>query len=194
MQQDEDGNPFLAKSSFAKMVLLDSFIKESQRCNPIGFHGVERRVMVDYTFSNGLRLPKGTAISFPYGRLPTRTKHVRLVRSTTRVRATLAPKSLTATGMQDSGAFPAARRVTETVTTGSDAGNFGHGPHACPGRFFAIYEIKALLIELLLQYDIRLKDDLEGTGGEEKRPQNMANEVSNIPNPMAQLEIRKRQT
>lgn len=33
---------------------------------------------------------------------------------------------------------------------------FGHGPHACPGRFFAMYEVKVVLVELLRNYDIRL--------------------------------------
>lgn len=34
---DENGRPYIRKSSFAKMKKLDSFIKESQRCNPLAF-------------------------------------------------------------------------------------------------------------------------------------------------------------
>jgi cytochrome P450 monooxygenase-3 len=193
MQQDEDGNPYLTKSSLAKMKLLDSFIKESQRCNPIGFHGIERRVMVDYTFSNGLRLPKNTAISFPIWAV-TRSDKTRTF-SAEYNENTGNPGPETFDGYRYARLRSVAGRESrhQAVTTGPDSANFGHGPHACPGRFFAIYEIKALLIELLLHYDIRLKDDLESKGGEEKRPQNMANEVSNMPNPMAQLEIKKRQ-
>ncbi|PWY78991.1 cytochrome P450 [Aspergillus eucalypticola CBS 122712] len=37
---------------------------------------------------------------------------------------------------------------------------FGHGKHACPGRFFAANEVKIVLIFLLLRYDWTL---LEGT-------------------------------
>lgn len=32
---------------------------------------------------------------------------------------------------------------------------FGHGRHACPGRFFAGNEIKLILVKLLLQFDIK---------------------------------------
>jgi len=37
MELDEYGNPFIRKSSFQKMWKLDSFVKESQRWNPLGF-------------------------------------------------------------------------------------------------------------------------------------------------------------
>ena len=32
---------------------------------------------------------------------------------------------------------------------------FGHGQHACPGRFFAVNELKIALCHLLLKYDWR---------------------------------------
>jgi len=32
---------------------------------------------------------------------------------------------------------------------------FGEGPHTCPGRFFAIQQIKYLLASILVQYDIK---------------------------------------
>src|SRR5579871_6099626 len=37
---------------------------------------------------------------------------------------------------------------------------FGLGKHACPGRFFAINEIKIALHHLLLKYDIRKDPNL----------------------------------
>ena len=35
---------------------------------------------------------------------------------------------------------------------------FGFGPHSCPGRFFAVYEIKIVLAHILQNYDFKLKD------------------------------------
>lgn len=67
---------------------------------------------------------------------------------------------------------------------------FGHGPHACPGRFFAIYEIKALLIELLRNYDLRLLGDVEGKGAD--RAPRAINKMGCMPDPTAMLEIRRR--
>jgi cytochrome P450 len=62
--------------------------------------------------------------------------------------------------------------------------NFGHGPGACPGRFFAIYEIKTLLVNILMDYDIRLKEGV--------KPQNMVHHVTNNPDFTAVIEVRKR--
>lgn len=83
-QVDESGQKYLSKSSLSKLKKLDSFIKESQRMNPLNFGkskvgyinkmsswlieykgGSIRQVQSDYTFSNGIKLPAGTPISFP---------------------------------------------------------------------------------------------------------------------------------
>jgi cytochrome P450 len=39
------------------------------------------------------------------------------------------------------------------VSTSPEHLGFGHGMHACPGRFFAANEIKVILCHLLLNYD-----------------------------------------
>ncbi|KAG5795388.1 hypothetical protein H9Q69_005585 [Fusarium xylarioides] len=50
----------------------------------------------------------------------------------------------------------------QAATTGPDYLVFNHGKHACPGRFFAICEIKMILIELLTKYDFKLEDGKPG--------------------------------
>lgn len=62
--------------------------------------------------------------------------------------------------------------------------SFGHGNHACPGRFFAGVEIKVVMLELLRGWDIRL------VGGE--RPENWYNDTSIMPNPLAEVEFKRR--
>lgn len=47
---------------------------------------------------------------------------------------------------------------SQLVATSSDHLAFGHGKHACPGRFFAANEVKIVLVMILLQYDIAAKD------------------------------------
>jgi hypothetical protein len=39
-----------------------------------------------------------------------------------------------------------------------DSLEFGHGSHACPGRFFAVNVLKAIVAHLLLKYDLKLRD------------------------------------
>ncbi|ESK83523.1 cytochrome p450 [Moniliophthora roreri MCA 2997] len=47
----------------------------------------------------------------------------------------------------------------QVVTPTLDWVNFGTGKHACPGRFFAVNELKAMLAHVLMKYDVKFKDD-----------------------------------
>jgi cytochrome P450 len=60
------------------------------------------------------------------------------------------------------------------------------GKHACPGRFFAGNEIKAMLAHLLLNYDV--KAEVDGV-----RPKNVNIGPSQMPNPTAKVLFRQRQ-
>lgn len=44
------------------------------------------------------------------------------------------------------------------VTTSAETNLFGHGQHACPGRFFASNEMKLLLIHMIMYYDWKLPE------------------------------------
>jgi cytochrome P450 len=78
------------------------------------------------------------------------------------------------------------------ISTAPDSLSFGHGNHACPGRFFASNEIKVILIEVLRTYDIRLKGDVEMKGGIDKRPKDGISGGAVYPNPFAELEFKER--
>ena len=69
--------------------------------------------------------------------------------------------------------------------TDKDHLQFGHGKYACPGRFFAVNEIKMILCKLLLEYDFVYP---EGQG----RPVNKTVNENIYPDPAARLLIRKR--
>jgi cytochrome P450 len=45
------------------------------------------------------------------------------------------------------------------VSTGPGHLGFGHGKHACPGRFFASNELKVLFCHIVMKYDFRLPKD-----------------------------------
>lgn len=62
---------------------------------------------------------------------------------------------------------------------------FGHGRFACPGRFFASNESKVVLAELLLTYDIRLRDG-------EERPKNLFFADACFPDPKREVLFRRR--
>jgi len=71
------------------------------------------------------------------------------------------------------------------TSVSDDSINFGAGSHACPGRFFASNEIKLMVAELLMNYDMRFA---EGQG----RPENMVHDFSIIPNFGAEVFMRKK--
>lgn len=69
------------------------------------------------------------------------------------------------------------------VTTSDTFLSFGHGRHACPGRFFATTEMKLLLAYIVLSYDVKpLKE----------RPQNLVVSGFRIPSSTATLSVRRR--
>jgi cytochrome P450 len=78
------------------------------------------------------------------------------------------------------------------VTTSSESLNFGHGNHACPGRFFASNEIKVVLIELLRSWEFRFKGKEVDQGREEDRPPNYWGDVTCTPNTQAEMEFKRR--
>lgn len=71
------------------------------------------------------------------------------------------------------------------VTTSPNHLAFGHGKHACPGRFFATIEIKIILCHLLLKYEWELSPATD--------IKSMALGFTNAVSPTAHIRIRKRE-
>jgi cytochrome P450 len=58
-------------------------------------------------------------------------------------------------------AEPGKENAAQFVSTSTNHLGFGHGQHACPGRFFASNEIKIIMCHILLKYDWGLIDGQE---------------------------------
>ncbi|EUC44425.1 hypothetical protein COCMIDRAFT_98236, partial [Bipolaris oryzae ATCC 44560] len=130
----------------AKLVKLDSFIRECQRWSKFLLIGTMRKVIQPLTLPDGTVLPVGTLLAVD-------TQNAVFNNST----------------LEDSHKFDGFRfeklRAQEgnamkfqAVTTGADHLVFGYGSQACPGRFFAIHEAKVALARVLLNYDFKLKE------------------------------------
>ncbi|KAJ7269724.1 cytochrome P450 [Mycena rebaudengoi] len=170
-----------SKAALNSMVLIDSFIRESQRMNGNGPVAMSRKV-VD---PNGFRFSDGTVI--PYGSY---------------VMVASRPAHYDALNYDDPAVFDGFRfakmreeRDHESstdifkrhmVSTGTDHLVFGHGKHACPGRFFAATELKAMLAHLILNYD--MKAEIDGV-----RPPNQSFGLVISPNPKGRVSLRKRE-
>ncbi|OLN91630.1 Dihydromonacolin L monooxygenase LovA 10 [Colletotrichum chlorophyti] len=156
-----------------KMRLLDSFCKETQRLHPLGIVAMHREATKPITLSNGLELPEGSRIAISCQRMtdpsvyldPARFDGYRYLR----MRETL--------GAGNDGA-------AHFVSSSPEHLGFGHGQHACPGRFFAANEVKIILCHLLLKYDWRLAGEV--------RPTSVNFGFTLEVDPKAKIEIRRR--
>ena len=64
--------------------------------------------------------------------------------------------------------------------------SFGFGRHACPGRWFAANEIKAIMAYILLNYDFKFPE------GTTERPPSIPVETQLLPNHSATLMFKRR--
>ena len=167
--------PWLTKSSIPKLKLLDSFCKESQRVNPLGLVTFSRKVKKDITLHDGTVIPAGEHMAVATGEL---LRDPDLYPDPDKFDGYRFLKLREKPGMESRHQF---------VSTSIDNMNFGHGVHACPGRFFANNEIKVIVSYILLHYDFKMPDG-------EGRPKNIIVAQGMRPDTSKGLVMRKRQT
>ncbi|GJC78837.1 cytochrome P450 monooxygenase eqxH [Colletotrichum liriopes] len=136
------------KTALFNMKLMDSVLKESQRLKPITSAIMNRVATRPVTLPNGLLLQKGESCVGDIGKMYDPSIY------------------------PDPEAFDAYRFVNmrgdakldsqaHLVSTSPAHLGFGHGQHACPGRFFAGNELKVALSHLLMKYDWKLTPGYE---------------------------------
>ncbi|KAJ6568980.1 cytochrome P450 [Mycena capillaripes] len=173
------------KAALNSMVKIDSFLRESQRLNNFGPLGMVRKVVAPdgFRFSNGSFLPCGAYLS-----------------------VALRPTHYDAANYENAAAFDGFRFARERaehmahrdpsarddifkrhmISTAADHLSFGAGKHACPGRFFAATELKAMMAHLVINYDV--KAEVEGV-----RPPDTVFGTRISPNASGKVYFRKRQ-
>jgi cytochrome P450 len=134
---------------------------------------MQRSTVVPYTFSDGLHLPANTILSFPT------------------YETTHDPDTYPNPDAFDGLRFYRMREQGDPTkfhfaSVSNESTNFGAGFHACPGRFFVAYELKIIIAELLLNYDLKFAVGTE-------RPQDLCHDFNIAPNPQAELLIKKKE-
>ena len=171
--QEDGGWAQWQKSSFSKLRILDSFMRESQRFNPPTLLSMHRVMLQDYQLPDGTVLSKGAHVSMP----------VNAIQNDPEV--TPQPEIFDGLRYYKLRQKEGESHMHQFSTTQENILNFGHGPNSCPGRFFASLEIKIILGRLIMDYDWRF---LEGSG----RPANVHAHEFIFPNPDAEIQLRKR--
>ncbi|KAJ2991128.1 hypothetical protein NUW58_g2636 [Xylaria curta] len=161
------------KSQFSKLRRLDSFMRESQRFNPPTLLSMHRVLLQDTTLSDGTVLRKGAHISMPVNSIQNDPE------------VTPEPEKFDGFRYYNLRQGDGQGHLHQFSTTQDRILNFGHGPNACPGRFFASLEIKIILVRLLMDFEFKLK---HGNG----RPANLRAHEFIFPNPDAEILMRRR--
>lgn len=183
------------KATLTRLSKLDSFMKESQRLNPASSRkrhltrfpnsevaaaqltltvSMNRKMMEDFTLSDGTVLPRNSYISVPSGPMSVSPLYHK--------KAEVFDGFRYHRMRQDPGGNPNTGQFSTTAHSGLQ---FGHGRFACPGRFFASMQSKLILVHVIMKYDLKL---VEGEG----RPENVRFVDANVPNPGQRILFRDR--
>ncbi|PFH59494.1 hypothetical protein XA68_12254 [Ophiocordyceps unilateralis] len=161
-----------SKAAVDAMYKVDSFIKETQRCNVLDASALARLVLKPYTFSNGLHVPQGTYIFTPNSPLlederfykdPGQFDGLRFARMRNDVKL---------------------KASCPLTSTSEHSMHFGIGRNACPGRFMVSDEVKLVMIHLLLNMELAM----ENFG---PRPKNVAFGKFMLPDMKAKIWLKK---
>jgi len=156
------------KIAIAQMSKLDSFLREDQRLAGLGAVTMGRKALHDFVFEDGTYIPKGSMVQ---------------VASWSRHHDDRVWKDAkTFHGFRYSELEEGEISKNQMVATNTSFLQFGHGRHACPGRFFASLEMKTMMAYLLMNYDIKAVAP----------PKHFWFELNLVTDPRAQIMIKKR--
>lgn len=184
------------KNTLGDMHKTDSLLKESQRFNPIflcippfldslntthlQLHLVTWNRITDkpITLANGLHLPAGTRVAVPSNAI---------LQDPSKVPGTDASiyDAFRYSRIREDREHPENAQKYLMAKTDLDNLAFGYGKFACPGRFYAVNEMKMILARLLICFELRYP---EGKG----RPESFTIDSDLYPDPSTRLLIRKR--
>ncbi|EPE31715.1 Cytochrome P450 [Glarea lozoyensis ATCC 20868] len=163
----------LCTQDLSQMKKLDSFLLESQRFNPPILLSPQRVTMEPITLKDGTFLPKGTQVAWPAANILMDPN------------VTFDPEAFNPWRSFEQGNETSPASTNAYGHTSEKNLLFGHGRQACPGRFFAVAEIKMILARMLIEYDFRFCN--QGC-----RPKSLTIDEMVFPNPFAKLSIKRR--
>nr|AFO69295.1 P450 monooxygenase [Epichloe gansuensis] len=134
------------KAALDSMYKVDSFIKETQRFNPLDASALARLALKDFTFSNGLHIPKGSVIFTPNSPLFEDERYYK------------DPKVFDGFRFARMRNDPKSGTMCDLTATNEQSMHFGIGRHICPGRFMVSDEVKLAVVHLLSTFDFCIEN------------------------------------
>ncbi|KAK3401298.1 cytochrome P450 [Sordaria brevicollis] len=160
------------------MKKTDSFLKETMRFHSLGQTSFNRKVLKTFVLSNGQIIPRGSSIEVPNHAVSRDPE----VYPNPDVFDPLRFYNLRNEAKEKGWVEQAAGN--QFVSVNKEYLTFGYGRHACPGRFFAANEIKMILANLVLTYEMGLVE------GETERYKDWEIAAGTIPDPTRDVMFR----
>ena len=188
-----------SKTALGQMVRTDSAIRESMRISNFGAAPLTRKVVAKDGLTNeeeGWTAPHGSFVSVNAHSVhhdpdiypePMTYDAFRFSRPREEFEARQKQEQQTATSNTDTSkdmAETLKMRSAGLITTSDTFLPFGHGRHACPGRFFVNHELKMLLAYVFMNYDLQYL---------EKRPENQWFASSILPPMKDVIKVKRRE-
>ncbi|CEP17468.1 hypothetical protein [Parasitella parasitica] len=133
----------------AKLPLMDSFFREVLRCNT-DYLGMHHLTIQDTALSTGQVIPKGSLVVGALDQVH-RDSHFLPADDET------GEPFLGNSPLDVFDAYRFVGKKIKSTTVGLDYLTFGFGAHACPGRYFAANEIKYVIAEMIVRYNVTTK-------------------------------------
>ncbi|EJF62111.1 cytochrome P450 [Dichomitus squalens LYAD-421 SS1] len=168
-------------SAYARMWKLDSILRESQRYNGFTLASMMRVAMKDIVLDNGTFIPKGTLLGAAAH--PAHHDNAHLPNADL-----FDPFRFSR--MREAGSSSGSSRL-QFSSTSPEYLPFGHGQLACPGRYFAGNQLKAILSHIILNYDLKLSNSKDD-GPRPQRPSNVYLSLAILPPIGGTIQFRKR--
>lgn len=144
----------LDHETICQLPILDSFIKESVRLNPLDKMGIRRKAIQPFVFqSTGQHVPVGQIACVPAWEFMHDETQYPYPETFDGHRFVKGQKSRT------SSSSGSAMRGTTFTDASKDFPIWGLGSKVCPGRWHASLVIKLVLVKLIQEYDFRLEDE-----------------------------------
>ncbi|KAI9146965.1 Ent-kaurene oxidase-like protein [Paramyrothecium foliicola] len=145
--------------SLASMKKLDSFLKEVTRYHAITASVFQRKVLKRFTLSNGQEIPKGEQLEIAaVGVNFDETIHENP--ETFDALRYYKLRQATSVGLTETKVKEPTHN--QFVSVGRSSLTFGYGRFACPGRFLAANEIKMIIADLILHFQIKNSGQIDG--------------------------------
>ncbi|KAJ7660365.1 cytochrome P450 [Mycena polygramma] len=175
------------KTALNSMHKIDSFLRESQRLRGAAPVAMMRKVVAKdgFKFSDGTTVPYNALLGVAGAPAHYDSANYENANQFDGFRFSRMREEHRTVGTDGDDGATALKFNRHMVSTAHDHVVFGHGHHACPGRFFAATELKAMLAHMLINYDI--KAETEGV-----RPPDICFAMFRMPNPHGKIWIRKR--